>query len=123
MGEKPNVVSDKSKAFSVRIVNMCSFLGKERNEYILSKQLLRSGTSVGANISEAVYAQSKADFIAKMHIALKEINETGYWIELLYKTNYLSDKEFQSILADQQELIKLLTAILKSAKEYIIIHY
>lgn len=117
MGEKPNVVSDKSKAFSVRIVNMCSFLGKERNEYILSKQLLRSGTSVGANISEAVYAQSKADFIAKMHIALKEINETGYWIELLYKTNYLSDKEFQSILADQQELIKLLTAILKSAKE------
>ena len=116
MEKKPNVVSDKSKDFSVRIVNMCSFLRKERNEHVLSKQLLRSGTSVGANISEAVYAQSKADFIAKMHIALKEINETGYWIELLYKTNYLSDNEFRSIHADQRELIKLLTAILKSAK-------
>ncbi|MDE5690792.1 MAG: four helix bundle protein [Alistipes sp.] len=107
---------EKSKAFSVRIVNMCTFLRRERDEHVLSKQLLRSGTSVGANISEAVYAQSKADFVAKMQIALKEINETGYWLDLLHKTDYLSDREFLSIFSDQQELIKILTAIVKSAK-------
>lgn len=112
-----NVVEEKSGAFSVRIVNLCAFLRRERGEYVLSKQLLRSGTSVGANIAEAVYAQSKADFVAKMQIALKEINESGYWIGLLYKTNYLSEREYRSIFSDQQELIKMLTAIVKSAKK------
>ena len=117
MGKLRNLVVDKSKAFSVRIVNLCAFLRQERQEYVLSKQLLRSGTSVGANISEAIYAQSKADFVSKMQIALKEINESGYWIDLLHKTNYLSDREYRSIFSNQQELIKMLTAIVKSAKQ------
>lgn len=112
-----NSVADKSKAFSVRIVNMCAFLRQERREYVLSKQLLRSATSVGANISEAIYAQSKADFVAKMQIALKEISESGYWIDLLHKTDYLSDREYRSIFSDQQELIKMLTSIVKHAKQ------
>lgn len=115
-GKSRNIVADKSKAFSVRIVNMCALLRRERQELVLSKQLLRSGTSVGANISEAIYAQSRADFVAKMQIALKEVSESGYWIDLLHKTNYLSDREYRSIFSDQQELIKMLTSIVKHAK-------
>ena len=85
-----NIIVDKSFDFAVRIVNLNKYLYNEQKEYVLSKQLLRSGTSIGANVSEAERAQSKADFISKMSIALKEANETNYWLKLLYKTDYLS---------------------------------
>ena len=85
-----NIIVDKSFDFAVRIVNSNKYLNNEQKEYVLSKQLLRSGTSIGANVSEAERAQSKADFISKMSIALKEANETNYWLKLLYKTDYLS---------------------------------
>ena len=85
-----NIIVDKSFDFAVRIVNLNKYLNNEQKEYVLSKQLLRSGTSIGANVSEAERAQSKADFISKMSIALKEANETNYWLKLLYKTDYLS---------------------------------
>lgn len=109
-----NVVEEKSFAFAVRIVKLCRLLSEERKEFVLSKQLLRSGTSIGANISEAVKGQTKADFYAKMNIALKEANETYYWLRLLYKTDYLTDKEFISLESDVRELISLLVSICKT---------
>ena len=111
-----NVVVEKSKVFAIRIVHMYQYLCEEKHEYVLSKQVLRSGTSIGANVKEAIRGQSTADFIAKMNIALKEASETEYWIELLTETDYLSSDMSTSILADCTELIKLLTAIVKSAK-------
>ena len=93
-------VQEKSFHFAVRIVNLCKHLRIENQEYILSKQLLRSGTSIGANVAEAQQAQSKPDFINKMNIALKEAYETNYWLRLLYATQYLSTKEYDSIIAD-----------------------
>ena len=110
-----NVSVEKSFSFAVRIVNLYKYLANEKKEYVLSKQLLRSGTSVGANISEAQRAQSKADFIAKMSIALKEANETYYWFRLLYATDYLSKEQFDSLSADINELISILTSILKTS--------
>ncbi len=107
----------KSFHFAVRIVKLCNHLRSTKKEYTLSKQLLRSGTSIGANISEAQQAQSKADFISKMSISLKEAAETNYWLRLLQATNYLSEAEFQSIHSDCCELERMLTAIVKSAKE------
>ena len=109
-------IQSKSFQFAVRIVNLYKFLRADSQEYILSKQLLRCGTSIGANVSEAQQAQSKADFISKMSIALKEANETDYWLRLLYATQYLPENAYQSILADCNELQKLLTTIIKSAK-------
>ncbi|MCL2698609.1 MAG: four helix bundle protein, partial [Oscillospiraceae bacterium] len=88
---KENIVVDKSKKFAVRIVRLYKFLCEDKKEYVLSKQLLRSGTSVGANVKEAIRGQSKADFTAKMNIALKEISETEYWLEILHETNYLNE--------------------------------
>ena len=111
-----DVVFPKSKAFAIRMVNLYSYLAKTKNEYVMSKQLLRSGTSIGANIAEAQYAISKADFIAKQQIALKECAESLYWIEILHETNFLSVEEFESIYADCEELKKLLISILKSSK-------
>ena len=111
-----NVVFDKSKAFAVRIVNLHNYLADEKREYVLSKQLLRSGTSIGANIAEAICAVSNNDFSSKMHIAYKECSETLYWLELLKDTNYLTEKEFISIEQDCRELIKLLSAITKTPK-------
>ena len=111
------IVQKKSFQFAVRIVKLCKYLREEQNEYILTKQILRSGTSIGANIAEAQQAQSKSDFAHKMSIALKEASETDYWIRLLHATDYLSDKEKDSILLDCAELIKMLTAIVKSSKE------
>ena len=113
---KDNVVADKSKAFAIRIVNLYKYLAKEKQEFILSKQLLRSGTSIGANVREAGQAQSKNDFISKMNIALKEASESEYWLELLHETEYLSDEQFVSIYSDCNELNKLLIAIVKSSK-------
>ena len=111
------IVQKKSVQFAVRIVKLCKYLREEQNEYILTKQILRSGTSIGANIAEAQQAQSKSDFVHKMSIALKEASETDYWIRLLHATDCLNDKEKDSILLDCAELIKMLTAIVKSSKE------
>jgi len=110
-------VQNKSFQFAVRIVKLCKYLREEKKEYILTKQLLRSGTSIGANIVEAQQAQSKSDFVHKMSIALKEAAETAYWLRLLNATDYLSDKEMQSIAPECAELEKLLTAIIKRVRE------
>ena len=110
---KENVVMKKSMAFSVRIVNLHRYLSQEKREFIISKQIYKSGTSIGANIAEAQRAQSRADFVAKMKIALKEANETQYWLQLLHQTQYLTDREFESIHGDAVEILKLLTAICK----------
>jgi four helix bundle protein len=110
-----NPVVDKSFKFAVRIVNLHKHMIREYKEYVLSKQILRCGTSIGANIAEAQRGQSKADFAAKMSIALKEASETEYWLRLLYKTEYLSKEQYSSLSADIQELISLLMAICRTA--------
>ena len=110
-----NVLVEKSFDFAVRIVNLYKYLTGEYKEYTLSKQLLRAGTSIGANVAEAQRGQSKADFTAKMSIALKEANETSYWLKLLYATEYLSEKQYNSVNADAQELISILVAVCKTA--------
>lgn len=114
---KENIVRDKSFDFAVRIVNVYKYLVDKKREFVLSKQLLRSGTAIGALVREAEQAESKADFIHKMSIALKEANETDYWLDLLYKTNYLTEKEYQALKADAVELLKLLVSIIKSSKK------
>jgi len=116
-GMKENIVRDKSFAFALRVVKLCQYLQNEKREYVLSKQLLRSGTAVGALVREAEQAESKADFIHKMAIALKEANETDYWIELLYQSETLEEKGFSSIKPDITELIRLLTSIIKTSKQ------
>jgi len=113
---KENVVKDKSYAFALRIVNLCRYLSGVQNEYVLSKQVLRSGTSIGALIREAEHGQSKADFISKMNIALKEANETEYWLSLLKDSGYIDEKAFISIYPECKELIKLLISIVKTSK-------
>ena len=109
-------IENKSFLFSVRIVKLARYLQEEKKEYILSKQLIRSGTSIGANIVESQQAQSRADFISKLSIALKESSETNYWLRLLNATDYLSESEFTSIIADCRELEKILTSIIKTAR-------
>ena len=113
--QNENPAVDKSFEFAVRVVNLYKYLIREYKEYTLSKQLLRCGTSIGANVAEAQRGQSKADFAAKMSIALKEANETSYWLKLLYRTDYLNWEQYQSISNDAQELIVLLTAICRTA--------
>ncbi len=108
-----SVVADKSIAFSIRIINLYKYLQKE---FVLSKQLLRSGTAIGALIREAAHAQSKPDFLNKMNVALKEANEVDYWLLPLTETNYLQIKEYKSIQSDCDELIKLLVSIVKTTK-------
>jgi len=110
-----NAIVEKSFEFAVRIVNLYKFLTKEQKEYVLSKQLLRCGTSIGANVSEAQRGQSKADFIAKMSIALKESNETQYWLKLLFRTEYMTKKQYDSLNDDIQEITSILTAICRTA--------
>ena len=109
-----SITFDKSFDFAIRIVKLYQFLTTTKSEYVMSKQLLRCGTSIGANISEAQYAQSRADFLSKMKVALKEANETSYWLRLLYRTEYLSENQFQSLFSDIEEILRLLTAICKS---------
>lgn len=111
-----NLVFAKAKKFAVRTVNLYKYLCDEKKEFILSKQLLRSGTSIGANIAEAEVAISKKDFLAKMYIAFKECSETKYWLDLLYSTEYITEKEYNSIVSECEELLKLLTTITKTAK-------
>ena len=109
-----SVTEEKSKSFAIRIVRLYQYLKDEKNEYVLSKQLLRSGTSVGANLSEAKYAISRNDFIVKQYIALKEVSETLYWLELLFKTDYLTQEQYDSIYQDAEELRKLLSSSTKT---------
>lgn len=115
MGE--NVLKKKSFDFAVRIVNLFKFLKEDKKEFVLSKQILRSGTSVGAMVREAEHAQSKLDFIHKLSIAQKEINETIYWLELLVATNYIDKNQFESLNTSAIELIKLITSSIKTAKQ------
>ena len=112
-----NGVKDKSKKFAVRIIRFCQYLNGEKREYVMSRQILRSGTSIGANIREASEGQSKADFISKMSIALKEASETEYWLELLYETEYMSAEQYESMRTDCNELVKMLTSIVKTSRQ------
>ncbi len=116
---KDNIILDKSFDFAIRVIKLYKHLCDDKKEYILSKQLIRSGTSIGANINEAQAGQSKRDFIAKMSIASKEARESKYWIDLLIKTDYLNINEthVRSLLNDIEEIVKLLTSIVKSSQE------
>ena len=111
-----SILEQKSFQFAIRIVKLYKHLGSEKREYVLSKQLLRSGTSVGANLAEAQQAQSRADFVSKFSIALKEASETKYWLKLLYATGYLSYQEYTSIESDCSELEKMLVSSIKTVK-------
>lgn len=113
---KPNIIQNKSFDFAVRIVKAYQHLTEAPREFVMSKQLLRSGTTIGALVKEAEQAESKNDFIHKLNIALKEANETEYWLELLFKTNYLTEQEFTSLQKDCVELLKLLVSIIKTTK-------
>ncbi len=115
---KQNEVKAKSLCFAKRIVRVYKNLCEEKHEFVMSKQLLRSGISIGANIAEAQYGSSRKDFLNKLYIARKECAETLYWLELLMSCDYLTEKEYASLFSDCEELLKLLTAITKSVKEY-----
>ncbi|MCW5961435.1 MAG: four helix bundle protein [Pyrinomonadaceae bacterium] len=114
-----NNLKDKSYKFALRIVNLYKFLAKEEKEYVLSKQVLRSGTSIGANVTEATQAQSKPDFIHKLSIAQKEAFETEYWLNLLRDAKFISESQAESLLYDCNELQKILTASIKTSKSKI----
>lgn len=107
-------LKDKTMAFAVRIVNLYKWLCSERKEFVISKQLLRSGTSIGANVAESRAAMSRADFLTKIYISAKECREAQYWIELLYKTEYLNEAQYNSIKTDSEEIGRLLSAITKT---------
>lgn len=113
---KQNLIKEKSFSFALRIVKLYQFLNSKRREYILSRQVLRSGTAIGALIREVEYAESTADFVHKLAIALREANETDYWIDLLYYSDYFGKSAYISIKQDVSELIKMLTAIIKTTK-------
>ena len=112
-----NIIEEKSFLFAIRIVKLNQYLREVKGEFVLSKQLLRCGTSIGANIAESQQAQSRADFISKMSIALKETSETKYWLRLLNATDYISETEFESIYQNCIEIEKILVTIVKSAKQ------
>jgi four helix bundle protein len=113
---KENVVQIKSYAFAIKIVNICKFLQAQKKEYILSKQLIRSGTSIGANIEEAIGGQSRKDFFAKLTISYKEARETKYWIRLLTDTNYLTKEQTAPLLEDIEELLRIIGSIQKTIR-------
>jgi len=112
---RENILKSKSYAFALRVVNMYKYLCSNK-EYVLSKQVLRSGTAIGALVAESEFAQSKVDFVSKLSIALKEANETIYWLNLLKDSQYINDMMFKSIKNDNEELIKLLVSSIKTAK-------
>lgn len=116
MGDE-NLIQAKTKAFAIRIIKLYKYLTETQNEYVMSKQLLRAGTSIGANTRESINAQSKLDFINKLNIALKETDETQYWLELLSETNFLTVNQFQSIYNDSKEIAALLVSIIKTTKK------
>jgi four helix bundle protein len=111
-----SIVGEKSYSFAIRIINLYKWLCEEKKEFVLSKQLLRSGTAIGALLREAEHAQSKADFLSKTNIALKEANEVAYWLMLLKDTKYITQAEFESIFTDAEELVKMLASIVKTTK-------
>ena len=113
-----NAIQEKSFAFALRIVKLYKFLTEQKKEYVISKQLLRSGTSVGAMVREAEQAESKADFVHKLAIALKEANESEYWLDLLHQSDYLDDQSYVSIASDTKSILKLLTSIIRTAKQH-----
>lgn len=113
---RDNVVLEKSKKFAIKIITFYKSL-YEHNEYVLSKQILRSGTSIGANIRESMNAQSNKDFVSKMNIALKEADETMYWLEIMLDSNTITQESYNYLYGDAQELVKLLTAIIKTSKQ------
>ena len=114
---KENVIMRKSFAFSVRIVNLHRYLSRKKNEFVISRQICKSGTSIGANIAEAQQAQTRPDFLSKLNISLKETTETLYWLRLLEATDYLTKSEYESIASDCIELEKILTASVKAIKK------
>ena len=116
MEQRENVLRDKSYQFALRIVKLYKYLAEEKKEYVLSKQVLRSGTSIGANIAEGNQAQSKPDFVHKLSIAHKESFETEYWLCLLRDAEYITDKQAESLIIDCQEVQKILTSSIKTAK-------
>ena len=116
MNEKDNIIKIKSFQFAIRVINLYKHLCSEKKEFVLSKQLLRSGTSIGANVREAVNAQSKLDFIHKLSIAQKECDETIYWLELLKETNYISNEEFNSLYPKCDEVLKIIRSIILTSK-------
>ena len=111
-----NAIQDKTRAFAIRIINCYKFLTEERHEFVMSKQVLRCGTSIGANTRESKNAQSRNDFLSKLSIALKEADETDYWLDLLHATDYIDDDMYDSLATDCAEIIKILTAIIKTLK-------
>jgi four helix bundle protein len=113
---KDNIIRNKTFDFAIRIIKVYKYLKNSKNEFILSKQLLRSGTSIGANIEEAIGGQSRSDFSSKLSVAYKEARESGYWIKLLEKSEYLSTKEAQSLLEDLTEILKIIGKIQKTLK-------
>lgn len=119
MNEKQNPLKDKSFQFALKIVKLHTFLSEQKREYVMSKQLLRSGTSIGANIREAQKAQSKADFIHKFSISQKECNETLYWLVLLHQSGFLEEKEFTTIHKEANELLKMLRSSILTTKQNI----
>lgn len=117
--KKDNIIQQKSFEFAVRIVNLYKYLSTDKKEFVLSKQLLRSGTSIGANVEEAIGGQSEKDFLSKLSISYKEARETAYWLKLLNATDYLTDQEAQSLLNDVDEICKILGSIQKTVKSKI----
>ena len=111
-----SIIRVKSKAFAIRIVRMARYLQEAKHEFVLSRQVLKSGTSIGANIRESRNAQSTADFINKLEIALKESDETEYWLEILHETDYIDKQTFDSMITDNNELTAMLTSIIKTTK-------
>ena len=112
-----NIIQDLSKQFAIRIIKFYKHLYEDKHETVLSKQILRSGTSIGANIRESLHAPSKADFINKLNIALKEADETKYWLEILYESEIINVEAFNSLVADNQQIIATLVKIIKTTKE------
>ena len=114
--KKDNKILTISKSFAIRIIRLFQFLQNEKKGFVLSKQILRSGTSIGANVRESEHANSVDDFIYKLSISLKESNETEYWLELLYETDYINEKQFQSLISDNKEITATLIKIIKTTK-------
>ena len=118
MAQTENIAKKKSISFVILVVNTYRFLTEKQNEFVLSKQLLRSGTSIGANLAESEYASSKKDFLNKLYIALKECNETLYWLDLLYETKYIDKQRYENLCVPCSEIRKILVASTKTIKNY-----
>ena len=114
---RENLIEQKSRQFAIRIINLYKYLLKEKKEFVLSKQLVRSGTSIGANIKEAVRAQSRPDFLSKMNIALKEAAETEYWLDLLQATDFLTRPQYESLQPDIEEILRILSKIVHTTRD------